>query len=126
MKGQISIDILLALIAAIVFFSVLMVHNDNMVQSTDAAALHSGLKAILADVYAAVGTVKAEGVQVTYISPTLNLGDGGAPLPSCTITITASSISVGAEGQTASYTNITTEVTALPSSFACGSTSTIS
>jgi len=125
MKGQVSIDILLALIAAIIFFGVLMVHNSNVVQSTDDAALHNGLKAILMDAYAAVGTVKAEGVQVDYISPTLNLGEGGTPLNDCQITIDPTFIRVSAQGKNASYTNIGTGISPT-ATYNCGTKITLS
>ena len=71
MKGQVSLDILLALVAAIILFGILTIHNENLGANIEETNLQNNLQTILLDTYSAIGTVKAYGVTTTYTSPAL-------------------------------------------------------
>ena len=68
-KGQTSVDLLLAVLAAIVFLSVLGMHNESISAQLDDAAIKGGLRVVLLDAYAAAGQVKANGVTIEYTAP---------------------------------------------------------
>jgi len=76
-KGQSSIDFMLAVTVALVFFAVLNVHNDNLARETGEISLMNGLGAILLDVYSAAGSAKAYDLNIAYASPKLEAGNSG-------------------------------------------------
>ncbi len=84
-KGQASIDLLLSLIAALAFFSVLLVYTNTNI-SAHAENIYAGnwAKAILLDSYAATGAVKAYGFVMSYKSPAPEV-QRTANAASCTI-----------------------------------------
>src|SRR3989344_9347183 len=71
-KGQSSIDLLLAIMVAIAFFSVLSIHNQNIERDVQEASVNDGLRAILTDVYSATVFAKAYDLNILYAAPKLN------------------------------------------------------
>jgi len=112
MRGQISFDLLLALVALILFLSVLSIYNTELVQTADRAAIKNGLRTVLSEVYTAVGTAKtyseitgARDYVIGY--NVLRFKQGERPWTvDCTIRITNNSISVSDSGESESYENI--------------------
>ena len=119
MKGQVSLDILLALVAAIILFGILTIHNENLGANIEETNLQNNLQTILLDTYSAIGTVKAYGVTATYISPALD---------DCTVTTDNTSITVSTSlGESKSYIGLDlSDVTINPVTFNCGDIVTIS
>ena len=118
MKGQVSLDILLALVAAIILFGILTIHNENLGANIEETNLQNNLQTILLDTYSAIGTVKAYGVTATYISPALD---------DCTVTTDNTSITVTSIGESKAYLEIDlTDVAINPTPFNCGDTINIS
>lgn len=95
-KGQMSIDLLLAIVVAILFFTILNIHASNLEAQTQDAAIRNEMRTILFDVYAAAGTVKAYGVAVDYTSPVIQVGKDILP---CTLQITKDQVIVKSDGQ---------------------------
>ncbi len=70
MRGQLSIDVLFAIIAVAIFFSVLVnTYNSRLDAQVQEQNSLNEAKAILLDAYSAIGSVKAYGQTVTYLSP---------------------------------------------------------
>ena len=69
LKGQVSLDLMLAIIAAVVFFGALVTYFDGLSSNVQHASAQNELKAVLLDVYAATGSVKAYGVEIEYTAP---------------------------------------------------------
>lgn len=111
-RGQSSIDLLLALVVALVFFAALMAYNQNLANNTTDNSTMNGLKSIRLDVYTAVASAKASGTTITYTSPLLRLAESQAPAP-CTITIeigASKSIKVSSGAKSVSFTAIDTDM----------------
>ena len=134
LKGQVSLDLMLAIIAAVVFFGALVTYFDGLSSNVQHASAQNELKAVLLDVYAATGSVKAYGVSVEYTTPALK----NSTLKECTIDVTAgaggqivvSPASAGVESE--SYENIDLSGVQVKNSagaaitkFGCGETVTI-
>ena len=121
MKGQVSLDILLALLAAIILFGILTIYNENFSTNIEDTNLQNNLQTILFDTYSAIGTVKAYGVTTTYTSPALE---------DCSIVINRvanGSITVTSDGKSKSYNGIDlSDVTVSQTTFNCGDIITIS
>jgi len=112
MKGQVSLDILLALVAAIILFGILTLHNENLGTNIEETNLQNNLQTILLDTYSAIGTVKAYGVTTTYISPALD---------DCTVATDNTSITVTSGTESKVYSGIDlSDVAITPSGFICG------
>ena len=134
LKGQVSLDLMLAIIAAVVFFGALVTYFDGLSSNVQHASAQNELKAVLLDVYAATGSVKAYGVSVEYTTPALK----NSTLKECTIDVNAgaggqivvSTASAGVESE--SYENIDLSGVQVKNSagaaitkFGCGETVTI-
>ena len=116
MKGQVSLDILLALVAAIILFGILTIHNENLGANIEETNLQNNLQTILLDTYSAIGTVKAYGVTTKYTSPFLEdctiVVD---PIENGSITVTTSL------GESKKYLEIDlSDVIINPATFKCG------
>ena len=135
-KGQSSVDMLLAILVALVFFAVLNVHNDNLKTQVDEISVKNGLKSVLLDAYSATGSAKAYGLTIDYVSPKLKIGQSAKPL-NCIIRFKANGsggydLNVVSGNMGASYTEIKLDDiklngTALAETreFACGEKFTI-
>ena len=127
-KGQISLDLLLALVVALIFFSIFNIYSSTLEQQIDDSRLKQEMKTILYGVYATIGTVKTYEVEVNYTSPRLFLGSN-SPALSCTIEVETSNpdgdIKVTAGTETVSFTNLDLTGIIMPSDFSCGQTITI-
>ncbi|GEM_PF-6034192 len=87
-RGQLSVDVLFAIIAAAIFFAVLVnTYNDRLTTQAGEQSTSNEARSILLDVYAAVGTVKAYGQAVDYVSPSLRQKNMGNQIFPCTITV---------------------------------------
>ncbi len=73
-SGQSSVDLMLALLFAVAFFSVLAILNQNYERDIKESAIKGGLQAILADVYTATASAKAYDLNINYASPELRTG----------------------------------------------------
>ena len=118
MKGQLSIDLLLAMIAGAVFFSAISaVYVPGFLSGVSSENLQNEAKTILADAYAAIGKVSASPAStitttsISYLSPMPPQGK----YDSCKISKTANgptdysltvTIIKGAETETATYSGI--------------------
>ena len=72
-KGQVSIDLLLALFVAIIFFGMLVAYADSFSENARQVEEQSKMKAVLMDVYSSMGAVKAHnesGFSIAYNAPT--------------------------------------------------------
>lgn len=87
-RGQLSIDVLFAIIALAIFFSVLVnTYNDRLTTQTREQSASNEARAILLDVYSAVGTVQAYGQNIDYVSPSLRQKNASNQLLPCAITV---------------------------------------
>jgi len=123
-KGQMSLDLLLAFMIAIIFFSILAIHADNMKEDTQEANLQAGLKTTLFDVYTTIGSVKAYGIETNYTSPELTITENNIQLE-CRITIdtAAGSIKVSSGTLEEMYSGLDmTDIVISTSVFDCGDT----
>jgi len=112
MKGQVSLDILLALVAAIILFGILTIHNENLGANIEETNLQNNLQTILLDTYSAIGTVKAYGVTTIYTSPALE---------NCTVATDNTSITVASGTESRTYSGIDLSGVAInPATFNCG------
>ena len=88
-RGQLSLDLLLALVVALIFFSLFTIYTNNLEQQVDESKLKQDMKTILYDVYATIGIVKTYEVEVNYTSPRLFLGSNSPAIP-CTVSVDTS------------------------------------
>ncbi len=72
-KGQISIDFLLAFVAALSFFAGMTLYLDGMNNNLNELTLEHGLDAVLIDAYSTVGVIRTYGGEAIYIIPNINL-----------------------------------------------------
>ena len=125
-RGQLSLDLLLALVVALIFFSIFNIYTNNLEQQVGESKVKQDAKTILYDVYATIGSVKTYEVQVNYTSPRLLLSQNDITL-NCIVVIDQAngSITVTAGKETEELTNIDlTGITILPR-FSCGQRITI-
>jgi len=96
-KGQLSIDLMFAVLIAVLFLMVFSIYTDNLSASTQNATNQNKAKAVLLDYYAAVGSVNAYEITAQYKAP----GSG------CWITMTNNRITVDyGTGEEASYSGL--------------------
>lgn len=130
LKGQTSTDLLITIVIATIFFSAISVYANQFSEQSESAAANNSLRAILLDVYATAGSVKAYGQTIEYVSPKFEAQSEGE----CEIQISAGGGSAGDESiivtdgiQTASFTQIDiADVIFNPATFKCGEKTTIS
>ncbi|HLC92210.1 MAG TPA: hypothetical protein VJH23_00720 [archaeon] len=79
-KGQTSVDIIMAILVALVFFAVLNIYNDDLSSQVSEISMKNGMKSILLDVYSATASAKAYGISIDYTSPRLKVGQSQKPL----------------------------------------------
>ena len=130
-KGQGSFDLLLALLATTILISSLTTFSENITQSTEEAAIQNELKTILLDTYAAIGAVKAYGVEIQYTSPVPKLANTNAPIE-CVVQRNVNSLEISSGAHFFSYEGIDLSDIDFPAggindeSFNCGQQVTIS
>ena len=101
--GQLSIDVLFAIIALAIFFAVLVnTYNDRLTTQAGEQSISNEARAILLDVYTAVGSVQAYGQSVDYAAPSPRQKNANNQILPCTITINKATglINVGIRGDT--------------------------
>lgn len=87
-KGQLSIDLLLAIIAAAILFAVLVnSYNQNFEAELRGQNLKNEAKAILLDVYATIGSAKDYNQSILYTTPKAKERSEFNETAQCTITI---------------------------------------
>ncbi|HLC79965.1 MAG TPA: hypothetical protein VJG83_06125 [archaeon] len=129
--GQTSIDLLLTFMVALVLFSFLSVHFDDLSSQIEEESKRNSAKSILLDAYATIGSVKAYSLRdVEYTSPTLKIAQT-QELLNCRISINPGASTLQVTSTTlpspVEYRSIDlTGVTFSAQSFDCGSRITIS
>ena len=127
-RGQLSLDLLLALVVALIFFSLFNIYTNNLEQQVDESKLKQDMKTILYDVYATIGMAKTYEVQINYTSPRLLLSQN-SPSINCTVNVDISdsgSITVTVTGtETVSFADINLMGVTMVDEFSCGQTITI-
>ncbi len=139
--GQISIDVLFAIIALAIFFTVLVnTYNEGLTAQVAGQNTKNEAKAMLLDVYAAIGAVQAYGQSIDYISPptrqaeninlpctiTKSSTGAGESLNSQTLKVQLGTESAPYSGLDLSAIKFTLPDGTTPDSFDCGTAVTIS
>ncbi len=126
--GQISLDLLLALIIALVFFALFNSFTDNLENQINESNVNRGLKTILLDAYATIGSVRTYEVQLEYTSPRLIIGRAILPCQmevdqsNDSITVTSGTNQVSFEGVSLENLQVNGNANA---TFECGTTVTM-
>jgi len=68
-KGQLSIDLLLAIFAMVLFLILMQGYMEGFNTTIQESETQNALDSVLLDVYSTVGSVKAYGVEVQYTIP---------------------------------------------------------
>lgn len=135
-RGQISIDVLFAIIALAVFLTVLMnTYNEDLAVRVAGQNTKNEAKAMLLDAYAVIGAVQAYGQSIDYVPPGTRQ-ESNKVLPPCTITKSGTApnhtLTVQIGTDSASYSGLNLSTIKFTSSgtpvdsFNCGTTVTIS
>ncbi|MCR4335082.1 MAG: hypothetical protein NUV57_00940 [archaeon] len=117
-KGQLSADLLLVILTAIIFLIVLQNYMEGFNATVQGSASTNDAETVLIDVYSAIGAVKAYGSTIYYTAPK-NI--------ECTITIDNTSISVTSGEETKKFDGLNlSDVSITKNNFLCGDSITIS
>ncbi|MAG18375.1 MAG: hypothetical protein CL944_02795 [Candidatus Diapherotrites archaeon] len=68
-KGQLSMDLLLAILAAVLFLLLMQAYMEGFNVTIQESKTKNALDSVLLDVYSAVGSVKAYGAEMEYTIP---------------------------------------------------------
>lgn len=124
-KGQLSLDLLLTLIVAIIFFNVYIAHVDNLKTQVEESALDDSLKTVLLDVYSVTSSAKTFGTTIVHTTKSINFEQDDQPIE-CQVTIGNNDIEVRSGSKTVSFVGIDlADITITPNPFTCGERITI-
>ncbi|HZX19467.1 MAG TPA: hypothetical protein VFF13_00460 [archaeon] len=122
-KGQLSLDLLLTLVIAIIFFNIYIAHANNLEEQVNDTTTNGSLKAIRNNVYSVISSAKTFGTTIEFKSKTLGLDENNSPIE-CTINIEATSITVSSGGEESKFegldiSGITINGNSTPQEFEC-------